>query len=283
MRRKNNNKTTDDYNEVTDNHKFIKIRLPYMIYLCVGLILVSVIGTICLMLFTPMKDIVYKNPDDNLDSLVHEINYRTDSLETVLRNNEQYMYNLKRILNDEDIENDEVYSMEDVPVVGSNAAETKYLKSKYDSIFRLQFEMESQFNIFRGGNHDNKDIDMLSFFPPLKGVITNYYSSHQKHYGIDVVARNDAVIMAVSDGTVIYSDWSVGVGYVIVIQHDNNIISVYKHNAALLKKEGDIVRAGDAISIIGGSGNLSSGPHLHFELWYNGIALNPEEYISFEE
>lgn len=75
-----------------------------MIYLCVGLILVSVIGTICLMLFTPMKDIVYKNPDDNLDSLVHEINYRTDSLETVLRNNEQYMYNLKRILNDEDIE-----------------------------------------------------------------------------------------------------------------------------------------------------------------------------------
>ncbi len=254
-----------------------------MIYLCVGLILVSVIGTICLMLFTPMKDIVYKNPDDNLDSLVHEINYRTDSLETVLRNNEQYMYNLKRILNDEDIENDEVYSMEDVPVVGSNAAETKYLKSKYDSIFRLQFEMESQFNIFKGGNHDNKDIDMLSFFPPLKGVITNYYSSHQKHYGIDVVARNDAVIMAVSDGTVIYSDWSVGVGYVIVIQHDNNIISVYKHNAALLKKEGDIVRAGDAISIIGGSGNLSSGPHLHFELWYNGIALNPEEYISFEE
>ncbi|HJH60305.1 MAG TPA: M23 family metallopeptidase [Bacteroidetes bacterium] len=283
MRRKNNNKTTDDYNEVTDNHKFIKIRLQYMIYLCVGLILVSVIGTICLMLFTPMKDIVYKNPDDNLDSLVHEINYRTDSLETVLRNNEQYMYNLKRILNDEDIENDEVYSMEDVPVVGSNAAETKYLKSKYDSIFRLQFEMESQFNIFKGGNHDNKDIDMLSFFPPLKGVITNYYSSHQKHYGIDVVARNDAVIMAVSDGTVIYSDWSVGVGYVIVIQHDNNIISVYKHNAALLKKEGDIVRAGDAISIIGGSGNLSSGPHLHFELWYNGIALNPEEYISFEE
>lgn len=283
MRRKNNNKTTDDYNEVTDNHKFIKIRLQYMIYLCVGLILVSVIGTICLMLFTPMKDIVYKNPDDNLDSLVHEINYRTDSLETVLRNNEQYMYNLKRILNDEDIENDEVYSMEDVPVVGSNAAETKYLKSKYDSIFRLQFEMESQFNIFKGGNHDNKDIDILSFFPPLKGVITNYYSSHQKHYGIDVVARNDAVIMAVSDGTVIYSDWSVGVGYVIVIQHDNNIISVYKHNAALLKKEGDIVRAGDAISIIGGSGNLSSGPHLHFELWYNGIALNPEEYISFEE
>lgn len=283
MRRKNNNKTTDDYNEVTDNHKFIKIRLQYMIYLCVGLILVSVIGTICLILFTPMKDIVYKNPDDNLDSLVHEINYRTDSLETVLRNNEQYMYNLKRILNDEDIENDEVYSMEDVPVVGSNAAETKYLKSKYDSIFRLQFEMESQFNIFKGGNHDNKDIDMLSFFPPLKGVITNYYSSHQKHYGIDVVARNDAVIMAVSDGTVIYSDWSVGVGYVIVIQHDNNIISVYKHNAALLKKEGDIVRAGDAISIIGGSGNLSSGPHLHFELWYNGIALNPEEYISFEE
>lgn len=283
MRRKNNNKTTDDYNEVTDNHKFIKIRLQYMIYLCVGLILVSVIGTICLMMFTPMKDIVYKNPDDNLDSLVHEINYRTDSLETVLRNNEQYMYNLKRILNDEDIENDEVYSMEDVPVVGSNAAETKYLKSKYDSIFRLQFEMESQFNIFKGGNHDNKDIDMLSFFPPLKGVITNYYSSHQKHYGIDVVARNDAVIMAVSDGTVIYSDWSVGVGYVIVIQHDNNIISVYKHNAALLKKEGDIVRAGDAISIIGGSGNLSSGPHLHFELWYNGIALNPEEYISFEE
>lgn len=279
MRKKNNKEITSDCND----NQGIKIRLSYVIYLCVVFVLLSVIGTMCLVLFTPVKDIIYKNPTDNLDSLVYEISYKADSLETVFKNNERYLHNLKRILNEEDIENDEVYNMGDVPVVGSDIAETRNLKSKYDSIFRLQFSVESQFKLFSGGNDENKTVGMLSFFPPLKGVITNYYSSHQKHYGIDVVARNDAVIKAVSNGTVIYSDWSVEVGYVIVIQHDNNILSVYKHNSALLKEEGDIVKAGDAISIIGGSGNLSSGPHLHFELWYNGIALDPEEYISFEE
>ncbi len=245
MRNRNDKKTTSDYND----NQAIRIRLSYVICLCISLVLLSVIGTMFLVTLTPVKDIIYSSPDDNIDSIVYEINRKTDSLETVFKNNELYLYNLKRILDSDSFENDEIYSMEDVPVVGSNTAETKNLKSKYDSIFRLQFAVESQFKLFNGGDDENKIIGMLSFFPPLKGVITNYYSSHQKHYGIDVVARNDAVIKAVSNGTVIYSDWSVGVGYVIVIQHDNNILSVYKHNSALLKKEGDIVKAGDAISI----------------------------------
>ena len=90
------------------------------------------------------------------------------------------------------------------------------------------------------------------------------------------------MIKATADGTVVYSDWTVENGYCIGIQHNGNLFSIYKHNAVLLKEEGDFVNAGDAIAIYGNSGSLSTGPHLHFELWYNGTPLNPEDYISFE-
>ena len=112
-------------------------------------------------------------------------------------------------------------------------------------------------------------------------MVTNSFNAGENHFGTDIVAAPNEVVKAAMDGTVILATWTVETGYVLQIQHDNNLISIYKHNAELLKKVGNVVRAGDAIAIIGNSGELTTGPHLHFELWHNGTPVDPEQYIVF--
>jgi murein DD-endopeptidase MepM/ murein hydrolase activator NlpD len=121
----------------------------------------------------------------------------------------------------------------------------------------------------------------ISFFPPIKGTITERFDAKNKHFGIDLVAKANEPIKAAADGTVILASWTEDTGNVIAIQHQGEIVTFYKHNAALFKKVGDFVKAGDVIAIIGNTGRLSSGPHLHFELWYKGNAINPEKFVSF--
>ena len=133
--------------------------------------------------------------------------------------------------------------------------------------------------LFEKKNAD--DFNSLHFFTPLKGLVTNHFNLSENHYGIDIVSKPDEVILAVLDGTVTLSAWTLETGYIIEIQHSANLISVYKHLSQRLKETGSKVRAGEAIAIIGNTGELSSGPHLHFELWRNGIPLNPESYIMF--
>jgi murein DD-endopeptidase MepM/ murein hydrolase activator NlpD len=121
----------------------------------------------------------------------------------------------------------------------------------------------------------------MHFFTPVKGLISDHYDAKQNHFGIDIVAQPNEVVKATLEGTITLASWTLETGYIIQIQHHNNILSVYKHNANLLQKVGNQVKAGDAIAILGNSGELSTGPHLHFELWYNGKPINPEEYIIF--
>jgi murein DD-endopeptidase MepM/ murein hydrolase activator NlpD len=127
----------------------------------------------------------------------------------------------------------------------------------------------------------NTDLSKIHFFVPLKGLVTNKFNAGTTHFGVDMVSVANSLISSVLSGTVIFAGWTLDTGYVIYIQHRNNLVSVYKHNAELLKDVGDVVIAGDAIAIIGNSGELSTGPHLHFELWQNGIAIDPELYIDF--
>ena len=119
------------------------------------------------------------------------------------------------------------------------------------------------------------------FFTPVKGVLTNLFNISEKHFGVDIVAQKGESIKAVLDGTVIFSQWTLENGWIIALQHTQNVISIYKHNSTLLKKEGSIVKAGEPIAIIGNSGENTTGTHLHFELWFNGVPVNPKEYISF--
>lgn len=205
--------------------------------------------TTSLIVFTPLREYIPGYTDVTISRRLYNMEHRADSIEVVFHQKDLYIENLKRIINDENIDED----------------------------FDFQYDM-----IHTSSSYSYDDFSVPTFFVPINGLVTNHFNSNTKHYGVDVVAKNDAVIKATADGTVIFSDWSVEGGYVIGIQHDRNIVSVYKHNATLLHHEGDVVRAGDAIAVVGSGGSTSTGPHLHFELWFNGHAINPEDYISFE-
>ena len=135
--------------------------------------------------------------------------------------------------------------------------------------------------MFASANNKTQSVDNVLFFTPVKGVITQSFNHKNQHFGVDVVAKENEAIKAVLDGTVALSSWTSETGHVIAILHDNNLFSVYKHNSVLLKREGAKVSAGEAIAIIGNSGELTTGPHLHFELWHNNKPIDPEQYIVF--
>jgi len=151
-------------------------------------------------------------------------------------------------------------------------------KSKEDSILRVVVEAEDKGSIIIKNNNSN---DFLVFFPPVKGMITDRFDGKTKHFGVDLVAKEKTRISTVLEGTVVISNWTFETGYIIGIQHKNDYFSLYKHNSVLLKSVGDFVNSSDHIAIIGNSGELSSGPHLHFELWHKGTPVNPEDYILF--
>jgi murein DD-endopeptidase MepM/ murein hydrolase activator NlpD len=165
----------------------------------------------------------------------------------------------------------------------------KLTKSKEDSVLRKQIESENKYDLSSQdltmdaaeSPNINTSISSFFYFTPLKGIVINGFDAAKQHYGVDVAGKKDDIIKSVLDGTVIFSNWTLETGYIIGIQHQHNLISVYKHNSALLKKLGDYVKAGDPIAFIGNSGELSSGPHMHFELWYNGNPVNPKDYIPF--
>tara|TARA_Y100000996_G_scaffold415589_1_gene411494 strand:+ start:7440 stop:8285 length:846 start_codon:yes stop_codon:yes gene_type:complete len=150
--------------------------------------------------------------------------------------------------------------------------------SAIDSFFRQEFESNTTFSeIIRSSNNDQ---NLLLMSPVSSGVILSSYDPSNEHFGIDFVCKKEEPIKAVSDGTVLMSSWTKDSGYVISIVHPNNLISIYKHNSKVFVDPGQIVKRGDVISIIGDTGELSSGPHLHFELWLNGKSVNPSEFIS---
>ena len=153
-----------------------------------------------------------------------------------------------------------------------------FIKNTEDSLLRVQVEEEERYNLFKR-DEDNSTLPL--FFKPIRGVVIDSIDHQKAHYGIDIVAKENEVVKATLDGTVIMSSWTSETGNVIAIQHSNDFISVYKHNSVLLKKEGVSVRAGEAIAIIGNSGKWSSGPHLHFELWQKGTCIDPQLYINF--
>ena len=150
-----------------------------------------------------------------------------------------------------------------------------------DSQFRREFEASGLELISTGTPRDIALQEMFFFHPVEDGVISSPFNAKEDHFGTDIVAKKNEPVKAIADGTVILANNNLDDGYVIAIQHSSNLLSIYKHNSALLKKVGNFVTAGEIISIMGNTGNLSSAPHLHFEIWYNGNPVNPEDFISF--
>jgi len=131
------------------------------------------------------------------------------------------------------------------------------------------------------GDHDTAAMNDLVLFSPLEGVITTPFNETVEHYGLDIVGKENAPIKSIATGTVLLATWTVETGWVIVLQHNKNLISIYKHNATLFKKAGDLVSNGEVIALMGNSGEFSTGPHLHFEIWCNGTPIDPQEIIAF--
>jgi len=231
------------------------------------------LSTMLLIAYTPLSEYVPGKSSIAVQKGLIELSIKTDSLESILLNRSVYLENISNIINGE-----ELLSPENWKKTTNNQTPISFEKSKEDSIFRVNVETEDKSSIYKKNNTNNNN---LMFFTPLTGLISDEYNNKTKHFGIDLVAKEKSRISSVLDGTVVISHWAYETGYVIGVQHKNDYLSFYKHNSVLLKSVGDYVNAGDHIAIIGNSGELSSGPHLHFELWHKGVPVNPENYISF--
>lgn len=257
----------------------ISLRLSRLnVFVVVGLSsLILILLVIMLIAFTPLREFIpgYANVTVRKQGVENYI--KTDSLELMLAQNNMYIDNLKHIIQGDPIEYDEKTYV-DSTVNYKNITNEPV---EEDSILRNMIETEEKYNLFNAAGSTPGNISSFIFFTPLKGSVTNRFNLKKEHFGIDLVAPKNEAIKATLDGTVIFAEWTAETGYVIQLQHADNIVSIYKHNSVLHKKVGDYVEAGEVVAIIGNSGEYSTGPHLHFELWYNGIPINPEDYMAF--
>jgi murein DD-endopeptidase MepM/ murein hydrolase activator NlpD len=213
---------------------------------------------------------------------LRELVLEVDSLEQEVQKKDIFISSIKSIITGDelsDIENDRA-SQDDEKMRSLKQDVNLYALPPIDSQFRKEFE-ESGVDLVVHRIQDFGEISEIYFISPLSGIVSSPFNVKIDHYGIDVVSKKNEPVKCVADGTVIFSSWTQDSGNVIAVQHRTNLISIYKHNSALLKKVGNFVNAGEIISIIGNTGELTTGPHLHFELWFNGNPVNPEEFVSF--
>jgi len=201
-----------------------------------------------------------------------------DSLENEVGLKDNFIDNLKLILSGED---DTYVDIENNPSISNdNLTSTSAPINSIDSLFRKEFEADGQ-DLQLTTTLLSEELQDFYLFKPVDGIITEKYNPKTDHLAIDIVSKEDEPVKVVADGTIVFSSWTQDGGYVVVVQHRGNLISIYKHNSHILKNVGNFVSAGEVISIIGNTGELTSGPHLHFELWYNGNPINPEEFMIF--
>ncbi len=243
-----------------------------------GVVLILLVAIVySLIAYTNIRELIPGYPDAAMMQHIRSNAMKLDSLEYEQAIRDQYFENLNRIITGEAPEN---FMNDTTGVV--NKMEIAFYRSSNDSLLRQQVEAEEQFRLnVLEESHVNTNLYDMNFFTPVNGIVTREFDPMEGHYGTDLVTQPNEVVKGVLDGTVIISTWTLETGYVIQIQHDNELISVYKHNAVLFKSVGQKVVAGDAIAIVGNSGELTTGPHLHFELWHDRVPLNPADYIVF--
>lgn len=282
---KKKNNWRDKYRfSVINDHTFEevwRIRLTrYNAFLLITFLVVFIITATTLMIsLTNLREFIPGYPDVTMRRNILVSAIRLDSLDRELALRDKYFANLNAVISG---------NMPAESLVRQDTTKNykaiSFSKTPEDSSLRARVENEERYNLTLGPSSIEPVTSLagLHFFPPVKGIISGRYDIRTKHFGTDIVTKPSAVIASALDGTVIFTGWTMETGYVIEVQHQNNIVSIYKHNASLLKETGDLVRAGEAISVVGGSGELyTSGPHLHFEIWYKGSPLDPEKHILF--
>ncbi len=243
-------------------------------YIGAGIIILWIL-IILLMLFTPLRNLLPKYEDVALKNKVIENRIMIDSLKYQIAVRDRYFAQIRKIVIGKDLS-----GLGPADSLNTN----KFLtKEEHDSILeQISLEQDKYLEMLNLQNNESTTgIDNLHFYKPVSGILLNKFNPSEGHYGIDISAKKEEPVLAVLGGTVIMANWNPNNGYVIMVQHPNNLISVYKHNSELLKKEGDRVEAGEPIAIVGNTGENTTGPHLHFELWHNGVPINPTNYIIF--
>src|ERR1035437_420582 len=239
-------------------------------------IICIIIGVTVLIAFTPLREYIPGYPTGKMRKMLIQNVLVVDSLDLEIQRRDRYFNDFRAMLAGETASDTAVKH-----TIVIRPDKVQFKKYDHDSLFKNEIAQE-QINLgVNSGSTAKGGVAGLLFFPPLNGLVTGKHDISIGHFGVDIVGKLNSRISAALDGTVVFAGWTIDTGYVIYIQHEQNLITVYRHNAELLKVQGDRVRAGEAIAIMGNSGKETTGPHLHFEMWLNGISVNPEDYIKF--
>ncbi|MDP3453154.1 MAG: M23 family metallopeptidase [Bacteroidales bacterium] len=269
------------FNDTSHEEIFVFRANGLMTLVSVSMAVILIIGSVTLLIsFTPLREFIPGYPNAQTRRAIVQNALKADSLEQAIRMWDFHLNNIQRIVTGLEPLNLENLTPESLSSDSELTPNLTARVSKEDSLLREEVLRQEQFNL-GGGNRKIEQIEGLHFFPPVKGIISNGFNLATNHPFIDIAAKENSVVSAVLDGTVIMSAWTEETGYTIQIQHENDLISIYKHNSKLLKKSGEKVKAGTAISLVGNTGTLSSGVHLHFELWHKGVPIDPVKYIKF--
>ncbi len=236
-----------------------------------------VVGTIILIAFTPLKEYIPGYSSTALKLKATELNYKTDSIQQVLAMNERYYSSIKRVL-EGDVSTVNFNRDSIIEAAKLDTVEIDLAPIKADSILRDKVNKEDKYNLFESATTSASFV----LFPPVNGTISEGYNAKEKHYAVDLVVAKDSPIKSTADGTIIFAEWTADTGYVVIVEHTEGLLSVYKHNASITKSQGDLVKAGEVIATAGNTGEFTTGPHLHFELWSNGYPINPTNFIDFK-
>lgn len=238
-----------------------------------GLLVTAVI------VLTPLKRYIPGYADQETKLNAYRSTLKADSLELQLRVRDLYLNNLRAVLRGELPADSAQLSVPLTTVPGAS----DLAPGLRDSLLRSRLAQEEAYDLQEGRSAGAvRDLAGMIFFPPLRGVVTSTFDRTQGHFGIDIVSQADAAVKACQAGTVVFAGWTSNDGHVLQVQHTNDLVSVYKHNSVLLKQIGDRVKAGEAIAIVGNSGELTTGPHLHLELWHKGEPVDPQAYMVFK-
>ena len=272
-----------EYKVVISNDKTFEERLAFKASKA-GVFFVSVIYTaalitltVVLIFFTQLKEYVPGYSSLELLKSTTEQSFKLDSMENVIAINNQYYNSIKKVLSGE---LDTIAFNRDsiLNEINKDKLTSELSRSREDSLLRKYIEEEDRFNLTK----NQLLIENKNLFQPVLGEITQKFNYKENHFAIDIAVDTGTPVKAVSDGRVIFSEWTMETGHVIIIDHGDMLLSAYKHNSSLLKSQNELVTAGEAIALSGNQGTLTTGPHLHFELWKNGVPIDPEEFFNFK-
>ena len=237
-----------------------------------------IVGTIFLIAFTPLREYIPGYSSTKLSNQANDLSYKTDSILDAVTYNQKYYEAIKRVLKGE--VSPENFNKDSVNrEIKAQMSTANLNPSSEDLKLREEVAQKEKYSIPNSGDFDTEFL----FIPPVKGSVTAKFDYKSKHFAVDIAVDKDSPVKSASQGIVVFAEWSPETGNVLILKHQSGLLSVYKHNSKLLKIQGDVVEAGEVIAIAGSTGELSTGPHLHFELWDKGVALNPLDYIDFEK